>query len=107
MCLAYVYILSTFYLRVISFILIKPRVEEKLLHVHLKKLFDRNFCIEKKKTKRRIEKKNTCNSSFSFILYAARSSIALTIHRSINMGTNMDKPTQETEYLENKSPKSC
>lgn len=46
-------------------------------------------------------------SSFSFILYAARSSIALTIHRSINMGTNMDKPTQETEYLENKSPKSC
>lgn len=57
MCLAYVYIYlvnlntATFYLRVISFILIKPRVEEKPLHVHLKNSFDRNFCIEKKDKK--------------------------------------------------------
>lgn len=49
----YIYLVNTatFYLRVISFILIKPRVEEKPLHVHLKNSFDRNFCIEKKRQK--------------------------------------------------------
>lgn len=57
----YIYLVNlntaTFYLRVISFILIKPRVEEKPLHVHLKNSFDRNFCIEKKDKKTDRKKK--------------------------------------------------
>lgn len=77
---------------VIFFILIKLCVEEKFLYVYLKNLFDRNFCIEKKKIKRWIEKKrNICNFSFFFILYVVCSSIVLIIYRLINMGINMDK----------------
>lgn len=87
---------------IISLSLIKPRVEEKH-HVHVKCSFDRNLCT-KKRQKDREEKEILATLVF---LYVARSSIAFTIHRSINMGTNMDKPTQETEYLENKSQKSC
>lgn len=76
---------------VIFFILIKLCVEEKFLYVYLKKLFDRNFCIEKKDKKMDRKKRNICNFSFFFILYVVCSSIVLIIYRLINMGINMDK----------------